>query len=217
MARVAAGILPRMDHSRTVLDFWFGHEPMTPTLFQSQMPTWFGGGDPAAQAARDATIVARFGELAARAAAGALDAWAGSPRQRLALILLLDQMPRHLHRGTARAFASDDRAAALTLDGMQKAADATLDPARRVFFYMPLQHSEALDVQDESVAAYRRLVDESPEAWRAVLAGPLDYACRHRDIVARFGRFPHRNAVLGRDSTPEETEWLEGGGERFGQ
>jgi len=206
-----------MDHSRTVLDFWFGHEPMTPALFQSQMPTWFGGGDPAAQAARDATIVERFGELAARAAAGALDAWADSPRQRLALILLLDQMPRHLHRGTARAFASDDRAAALTLDGMQKAADATLDPARRVFFYMPLQHSEAPDVQEESVAAYRRLVDESPEAWRAALAGPLDYARRHRDIVARFGRFPHRNAVLGRDSTPEETEWLEGGGERFGQ
>jgi uncharacterized protein (DUF924 family) len=216
MAWVAAGILPPMNHSRTVLDFWFGPEPMTPALFQSQMPTWFGG-DPAAQAARDATIVERFGELAARAAAGALDAWAGSPRQRLALILLLDQMPRHVHRGTARAFASDDRAAALTLDGMQKAADATLDPAQRVFFYMPLQHSEAPDVQEESFAAYGRLVDESPGPWRAVLAGPLDYARRHRDIVARFGRFPHRNTALGRSSTAEETAWLEDGGERFGQ
>jgi len=216
-AAVAAGILPPMDHARTVLDSWFGCEPMTPALFQAQMPTWFDGRDAAAREARDATLAVQFGKLAARAAAGALEAWADSPRQRLALILLLDQFPRHLHRGTARAFATDDRAAALTLDGMQKAADATLDPARRVFFYMPLQHSEALDVQEESVAAYRRLLDESPEPWRAVLAGTLDYARRHRDIVARFGRFPHRNAVLGRESTAEEAAWLADGGERFGQ
>jgi uncharacterized protein (DUF924 family) len=213
----AAAILPPMDHSRPVLEFWFGHEPLTPALFAARMPTWFGGEDPAAQAARDARVVAQFGELAARAAAGALESWADSPRQRLALILLLDQMPRHIHRGSARAFATDDRAAALTLDGMQKAADATLDPGRRVFFYMPLQHSEVLEVQEESVAAYRRLVDESPEAWRPALAGTLDFARRHRDIVARFGRFPHRNAVLGRASTAEETAWLEDGGERFGQ
>jgi uncharacterized protein (DUF924 family) len=205
-----------MDHSRPVLDFWFGREPMTPASFGAKMPTWFGGEDAAARAARDATIVAQFGVLAARAAAGALDYWADSPRQRLALILLLDQFPRHIHRGTPRAFATDDRAAALTLDGMQKAADATLDPAGRVFFYMPLQHSETLEVQEESVAAFRRLRDESPGPWRAVLAGTLDYAERHRDIVRRFGRFPHRNAVLGRDSTAEESAWLDAGGERFG-
>jgi uncharacterized protein (DUF924 family) len=215
--RWPAVILPRMDHARPVLDFWFGREPVTPALFLQQMPVWFGGDDPAAGAARDAQIVAQFGQLAARAAAGALDAWADSPRQRLALILLLDQMPRHIHRGTARAFATDDRAAALTLDGMQKAADATLDPARRVFFYMPLQHSETPEVQEESVAAYRRLLEESPEGWRPALARTLDYARRHRDIVARFGRFPHRNAVLGRTSTAEEAAWLEDGGERFGQ
>lgn len=205
-----------MDHSRPVLDFWFGREPMTPALFATKMKTWFGGEDAAARAARDATIVAQFGVLTARAAAGALDYWADSPRQRLALILLLDQFPRHIHRGTPRAFATDDRAAALTLDGMQKAADATLDPAGRMFFYMPLQHSETLEVQEESVAAFRRLRDESPEPWREVLAGTLDYAERHRDIVRRFGRFPHRNAVLGRDSTAEEYAWLDAGGERFG-
>jgi len=205
-----------MDHSRAVLEFWFGSEPLTPASFQAQMPTWFGGDEPAARAARDATITAQFGTLAARAAAGALESWADSPRQRLALILLLDQFPRHIHRGTPRAFASDDRAAALTLDGMQKAADATLDPPRRVFFYMPLQHSETLEVHDESVAAYRRLLQESPAAWREPLAGTLDYARRHREIIARFGRFPHRNAVLERTPTPEESAWLESGGERFG-
>lgn len=216
MGAGTTGILRRMDHSRTVLNFWFGREPMTPARLAAKMPEWFGGADAQARAARDAAIVAQFGVLAARAAAGALDAWAASPRQRLALILLLDQFPRHIHRGTPRAFATDDRAAALTLDGMQKAADATLDPAGRMFFYMPLQHSEALDVQEESVAAFRRLRDESPEAWHEALAGALDYAERHRDIVRRFGRFPHRNAILGRPSTPEEIAWLDAGGERFG-
>ncbi|MCU0757786.1 MAG: DUF924 domain-containing protein [Steroidobacteraceae bacterium] len=205
-----------MDHPRTVLDFWFGREPMTPALMAAKMPGWFGNDDAGARAARDAAIVAQFAVLAARAAAGALDAWADSPRQRLALILLLDQFPRHIHRGTARAFATDERAAALTLDGMQKAADATLDPAGRMFFYMPLQHSELPEVQEESVAAFRRLREESPEAWREVLAGPLDFAERHREIVRRFGRFPHRNAILGRPSTPAEIAWLDAGGERFG-
>ncbi|MFO1457154.1 MAG: DUF924 family protein [Steroidobacteraceae bacterium] len=205
-----------MDHPRTVLDFWFGREPMTPALFAAKMPEWFGGRDADTRAARDATITSQFGVLAARAAAGALDNWADSPRQRLALILLLDQFPRHIHRGLPRAFATDDRAAALTLDGMQKAADATLDPAGRMFFYMPLQHSEAPEVQEESVAAFRRLRDESPPEWREALDGVLDYAQRHRDIVARFGRFPHRNAVLGRESTAEESAWLDAGGERFG-
>ena len=189
---------------------------MTPALMAAKMPTWFGGRGAEERAARDAAIVAQFGVLAARAAAGALDAWADSPRQRLALILLLDQFPRHIHRGSPRAYASDDRAAALTLDGMQRAADATLDPAGRMFVYMPLQHSEAPEVQEESVAAFRRLRDESPEAWREVLAGAVDYAERHREIVRRFGRFPHRNDVLGRPSTPEETAWLDAGGERFG-
>ncbi|MCP5327253.1 MAG: DUF924 domain-containing protein [Sinobacteraceae bacterium] len=205
-----------MNHSRTVLDFWFGREPMTPARFAARQPEWFGGRDPEARAARDRVIGEQFGALTARAAAGELDAWADSPRQRLALILLLDQFPRHIHRGTALAFATDDRAAALTLDGMQKAADATLDPAARSFFYMPLQHSEALDVQEESVAAFRRLRDESPPDWQPLLAGSLDFAEKHRDIVRRFGRFPHRNGFLGRASTPEEIAWFEAGGERFG-
>jgi uncharacterized protein (DUF924 family) len=100
---------------------------------------------------------------------------------------------------------------------MQKGADAALGPAQRLFFYMPLQHCESADVQEESVAAYRRLAAEAPADLQPVLAGALDYAQRHRDIVARFGRFPHRNAALGRADTPEERAWLDSGGERFGQ
>jgi uncharacterized protein (DUF924 family) len=207
-----------MNHARTVLDFWFGKQPVTPASLDERMRFWFGGGETsAATAARDLMLAERFGPLAARAAAGELDSWADSPRQRLALILLLDQLPRSLHRGTAQAFAQDQRAAALTFDGMQQAADATLDAVQRIFFYMPLQHSESLPVQQESVLAYRRLLGEAPAELRRQFEGVAHYAQLHHDLVQRFGRFPHRNAVLGRTDTPEEAAYLAGGGERFGQ
>ncbi len=206
-----------MDHSRTVLEFWFGREPLTPALFAARMPGWFGGGDADTRAARDATITAHFGVLAARAAAGALDNWADSPRQRLALILLLDQFPRHIHRGLPRAFATDDRAAALTLDGMQKAADATLDPAGRMFFYMPLQHSEAADVQEESVAAFRRLL-------RRVAAGMARTARGHARLRAACTATSSRASDASRiampssaaNRRPRRRPGSTAGGERFG-
>jgi uncharacterized protein (DUF924 family) len=207
-----------MDHARTVLDFWFGKQPFTPASLDERMRFWFGGGESSAQtAARDRLLAERFGPLTARAAAGELDAWADSPRQRLALILLLDQLPRSLYRGTAQAFAQDQRAAGLTFDGMLQAADATLDPVQRIFFYMPLQHSESLPVQQESVATYRRLLGEAPAELRPQFEGVARYAQLHHDLVQRFGRFPHRNGVLGREATPDEAAYLAGGGERFGQ
>jgi uncharacterized protein (DUF924 family) len=208
-----------MDHARTVLDFWFGKQAFTPALLDERMRFWFGGGGEtaAATAARDRLLTENHGALATRAAAGELDAWADSPRQRLALILLLDQWPRSMHRGTAQAFAQDRRAAALTFDGMQQAADATLDPVQRIFFYMPLQHSESLEVQQESVVTYRRLRADAPAELRPQFEGIAHYAQLHHDLVRRFGRFPHRNAVLGREDTAEEAEYLASGGERFGQ
>lgn len=203
-----------MNHAAPILDYWFGREPFTAAILEARMAIWFGREDPTE---RDRDIAARFGELVERALAGELNSWAAGPRQRLALILLLDQFTRHIHRGTARAFAGDAAALALALDGMQKGADAALDPVRRVFFCMPLQHAESLEVQDESVAAFRRLANEAPAELGTFFQGALDYALRHRQIVQRFGRFPHRNAVLGRPSTPEECGWLATGGERFGQ
>ena len=131
--------------------------------------------------------------------------------------LLLDQFPRHIHRGTPQAFAGDARALELTLDGLQKGADAALDPVLRIFFCMPLQHSELREAQEESVLAFRRLAGEAPAELRPVFEGTVEFAQRHQQIIERFGRFPHRNAVLGRASTPEELDWLAGGGERFGQ
>ena len=206
-----------LDHATPVLDFWFGRETFTHAVLGERMRTWFGSGDAAAAEARDRDIERQFGPPVARALAGELQGWADSPRQRLALILLLDQFPRHIHRGTAQAFAGDARALALTLDGLQKGADAAIDPVLRLFFCMPLQHSDLREAPEESVLAFRRLAGEAPAELRPVFEGTVEFAQRHREIVERFGRFPHRNAALGRASTPEELDWLAGGGERFGQ
>ncbi len=131
--------------------------------------------------------------------------------------MLLDQFPRNVYRGTARAFAQDDKALSLAVSGMQLGADAALDPLERMFFYMPLMHAESLAVQEESVAAFRRLLDEAPQELRTHFDGSLRAAEQHRDLIERFGRLPYRNAVIGRTSTEAERDWLAGGGERFGQ
>lgn len=208
-------MLRRMDEARQIREFWFGKGPPARADVDERGPLWFGGSP--RQRELDAEIRIRFGGLLERAARGDLDAWADSPRRRLSLILLLDQFPRNVHRGTARAFAYDEQALGLALSGMQSGADAALDPIERMFFYMPLQHAESLDVQEESVAAFRRLLTESPEELRPTLQNALDYAVAHRDLVRRFGRFPHRNAALGRTSTTEEESYLAGDAQRFGQ
>ncbi|HVW67981.1 MAG TPA: DUF924 family protein [Steroidobacteraceae bacterium] len=202
-----------MDEARQVRDFWFGKLPLTAEAVDERVELWFGNKG---REAVDETIRTRFGGLAGRAATGSLDGWADSPRRCLSLILLLDQFPRNIHRGTERAFACDAKALALTLSGIQSAADAALDIVERIFFYMPLQHSEAREVQDESVAAFRRLAREAPGPLRGLFEESLRSAERHREIIERFGRFPHRNEALGRASTPAEDLWLKSHG-RMGQ
>ena len=206
-----------MDEARSVRDFWFGALPLSAAQLNQRMRFWFGAESSQVRAQRDDTIRRRFGTLLERAADGELGAWADGPRRRLSLILLLDQFPRNIYRGTARAFAYDDQALALTLSGMQSAADAALDVVERVFFYMPLQHAETREVQDESVAAYRRLLTEAPGELHTFFAGSLRSAENHRALIEQFGRFPHRNDILGRTSTPPEIEWLKQGGATFGQ
>jgi uncharacterized protein (DUF924 family) len=170
---------------------------------------WFGDPHaPELTPQTDELIAERFGSLLGAAAAGELSAWESSPRRRLALILLLDQFPRSAYRGTAAAFAQDTQALALAVSGMQYGADAALDPLERLFFYMPLMHAESLEVQEESVAAFRRLQQEAPEPLRAQLNSALHYARLHREVIARFGRFPHRNRLLGRRDTSAEAQWL---------
>ena len=205
-----------MDEALEVRRFWFGKVPLQPEGVAARLALWYGG-DAEEQRRTDEQVRSRFGDLIERAAAGELAAWADSPRRRLSLILLLDQFPRHVYRGTERAFAADRAALALTLSGMQSAADAALTPVERIFFYMPLQHAELRDAQEESVAAYRRLLGEAPPELTAVFTSALESAELHRSIVARFGRFPHRNRVLERRDTPEEEQYLRERGRTFGQ
>lgn len=203
-----------MDEARKVREFWFGKPPLSPEQLHRRMQIWFGNGiTPEQQQHLDESIRSRYERLMAQAAAGELASWADGPRRRLSLILLLDQFPRNIYRGTARAYAYDDQALELALTGMQSGADAALDPVERIFFYMPLQHAEAREAQDESVAAYRRLLREVPESLKDVFQDSLNHAERHRDVIERFGRFPHRNQTVGRPTTPQEVVYLRESGE----
>ena len=206
-----------MDEARSVRDFWFGTVPLSADALNRRVLFWYGDESSARRQRRDEHIRVRFGELLERAARGELAAWADGPRRRLSLIILLDQFPRNIFRGSARAYAHDAQALALALSGMQSGADAALNVVERIFFYMPLQHAESREVQEESVAAYRRLLAEAPAELHDHFASALRSAENHRTIIERFGRFPHRNRALGRDSTHAELEWLGTCGASFGQ
>ncbi len=193
-----------------LLDFWFGDATDDAEVGRAQAALWWGKN-----AENDDFIAGRFGQSASAAAAGALDHWTGSPRGRLALILLLDQLPRVIHRGAPEAFAQDARARRVADQGLASGADRLLRPIERVFFYLPFEHSEDRQDQERSVALFRGLAADVPEEWTKLFDGYLDFAVRHQEIIDRFGRFPHRNAVLGRESTTAEIEFLRQPGSGF--
>ncbi|MCS3455679.1 uncharacterized protein (DUF924 family) [Aeromonas sp. BIGb0405] len=190
-----------------LLDFWFGDDTDDASRAKRQAPLWWGKSRDT-----DLLIRQRFGALAEQASAGTLAHWAEVPTGRLALILLLDQLPRNIHRGTPGSFAQDAKALALTLAGLSLGADKALSPLARVFYYLPLEHSEQREHQARSVALFDALAAEQPGS---TFAGYLDFARRHRVIVDRFGRFPHRNAILGRPNTTEEGAFLTQPGSGF--
>lgn len=195
-----------------VLAFWFGDPALQRDWpAQDPNPLWFGGGPEL-----DAQIRARFGPLVDAALDGGLYEWEARLGTRLALIVLLDQLSRNVFRGTARAFAGDGRAQKLVLQTLALAQDADLPRAGRVFLYMPLMHAESVVLQHECVRLFTALRDGSPPELHDTLAGNLRSAQQHRDIIEKFGRFPHRNAVLGRPHTPAEESFLKDG-PRFGQ
>ena len=201
-----------MHNAGEVLEFWFGRGPWDATRLAERSAFWFGGDDPKAVAARDAEIREKLEPLLELAARGEFASWAASPRRRLALIILFDQVPRNAYRGTAAAFAFDREALSLAVEGLQLAADAALEPLERLFFYLPLEHAESLEAQEAAVASLDRLAGDAPEHLREYCVYCAGFARGHRDIIAKFGRFPHRNAVLGRSNTPEEQAWLDAGG-----
>ena len=196
-----------------LLDFWFDFDASDPARMEESMRSWFSSTDD-----EDRELERRFGGLARGAQTGTLEALAASPRGRLGLIILLDQLPRNLYRGRPAAFAGDARALALCIDGLDRGQHAALAPVERIFFCMPLQHAEDRAVQARAVETFTALAAEpAPPPLAAALRACADYAVAHRDIVERFGRFPYRNRTLGRESTRAELEFLAGGGPRFGQ
>lgn len=193
-----------------LLDWWFGHVESPDEIAADKGKLWFGKKDSQDLEARE-----RFGVFVDQALAGELTEWTQRPEGWLALVLLLDQLPRMIFRDTPKAFSGDLRAQKLVAQGIAADFDRKLKPIQRVFIYLVFEHCENLAVQNEAVSRFIDLVAEQPEAERAVFADNLDYAERHRKVIARFGRFPHRNAVLGRESTAEELAFLSQPGSRF--
>jgi uncharacterized protein (DUF924 family) len=195
-----------------ILSFWFKEHALSAPQIDRRMDIWFGE-DPGF----DDEIEAEFSDDVARASQGKLDHWADAPRGRLALIILIDQFRRNIYRNTERAFSRDRQALKLCIEGAMERKDRGLTAIQKVFFYMPLQHAESRKVQAKSVELYNRLADTVSPTYRATFLTVAQFAELHKDIIDQFGRFPHRNALLGRENTPEEDEYLAGDSPDFGQ
>ena len=189
--------------AQAVLDFWFGAAGSIE--FMTQRSLWFTKSD-----ATDRAIAQRFGTLIEAALRGDLKGWAVQPQSALAQIVLLDQFTRNVFRGAPRAFAGDAQALAAARAMLREGTDAALAPLQRAFVYLPFEHAEDPAMQDEAVRLFTRLVEAAPET-----IGMLDYARKHRAVIERFGRFPHRNLILARPSTAAERRFLEQPGSGF--
>lgn len=193
-----------------LLEWWFGTFESPQDTAADKGKLWFGKRD-----SQDLEAQTRFGDWVEQALAGGLTEWAQRPEGWLALVLLLDQLPRMIFRDTPKSFSGDLRAQALVAQGIAADFDRQLRPIQRVFIYLVFEHCENLAVQNEAVSRYIDLVAQQPESDRALFIDYLNYAEKHQQVIARFGRFPHRNAVLGRESTAEELAFLSGPGSRF--
>jgi uncharacterized protein (DUF924 family) len=189
--------------AQAVLDFWFGRAGDADYL--QPRAAWFRKDE-----AFDAAIRDEFGAVIEAALRGELRPWAGTPESAVAWIVVLDQFPRNAFRGSARMFAGDALALAAARALVATGADRTLQGVMRQFVYLPFEHAEDLGVQHESIRLFAELVRDEP-----ALAGLPEWARKHMEIVARFGRYPHRNALLGRASTTEEIEFLQQPGSGF--
>lgn len=187
----------------TILEFWFGSGTDDEGVAKEKSALWWSKrpGD-------DHRIHELYRDVTEAAARGELGDWTRTARGLLALVIVTDQFPRCLFRGTGRAFAYDHLARQWCDDALSLGYDRELRPIERAFLYLPLEHAECPRDQERSVDLYTRLVDAAPASARAVFEGFLDYAVRHREVIDRFGRFPHRNHLLGRESTPAEAAFL---------
>ena len=189
-----------------ILQFWFGCFPTPYTADISKADMWFKNG-----AAYDSEIFINFGVDYEKAINGELDHWLDSYRGRLALIILLDQFSRHIHRGTAQAFAQDERAQEICIDGIGAGDDSKCHSVERSFFYLPLEHAEDINKQELSVKAYTQLVQDVPQEYLKPFEVTLSFAQSHHFVIEKFGRFPELNGILERASTSEEQEFIASG------
>ena len=196
--------------SQDLLNWWFGEGATATEIAGAKNGLWFGY-----KPEQDAEARERFGDFTECALAGKLNEWAESPHGWLALILMLDQLPRMIYRGTPKAYAGDERALQLVREGMAHGGDVLLAPIQRVFIYLVLEHAESLSVQDQAVQQFEQLVGLADVDEQKLFADFLDFAERHRQVIARFGRFPHRNEILDRTSSDAERAFLAEPGSRF--
>ena len=204
---------PSTDEQRqsAILDFWFGSGDCDPASMSQRGKFWYSGGT-----SIDEEIKERFGALHKAACDERLTHWGTRSKGSLALVILLDQFSRNIHRGTRDAFEQDPLARAIAKRALRNEQDLELSIPERLFLIHPLHHSENLVDQEQAVAYVHALYANVPEPWREQVKGSLDYFVGHHDVVRRFRRFPHRNEVLGRESTDEEISYL-ANASRFGQ
>lgn len=187
-------------------EFWFGDGALDdPAYVATRIDVWFR-----TDFDFDAALRTRFEGLVDHARRGGCDHWCEDPQAAVALVVVLDQLPRNIYRGQATAFASDDAARDLAGRLFDTGAEASLSLIERVFLYMPFEHAEDLSLQDFCVAGYHKLHALAPPEFKALMASCIEAGEAHREVIRRFGRFPHRNPVLGRESTPEELAWADG-------
>jgi uncharacterized protein (DUF924 family) len=192
--------------------FWLGSSLDSPELAAARREWWYRGG-----AAVDDDIRRRFGALLPKACNGELAAWLTTAEGALALILLLDQFTRNLYRSTPEAYVGDALAFDVVYEAIELNLDEELHPVARIWLYHPFHHAECVAQQDEGLALLNAVLQAAPPTWHAYVQRSIDGWTSHRDIVARFGRFPHRNKVLGRSSTAEERAFMDEDGNTYGQ
>ena len=195
-----------MSSPEEVLSYWFPEDDIFDAdqeTFGRQMQWWFAGGPEV-----DMEISERFGQVLEQARRGELDHWADTPRGRLALIVVLDQFSRNVYQGSPLSYAQDEKALELSVEGIDAGMDRELSLMERIFFWMPLAHSEDLALQDRVVRHQEEEAANAPPHLRSMAEFGISQARAARTVIARFGRHPHRNEILGRTSSPEELEYL---------
>lgn len=200
-----------MKTAEAILEFWFGGDLDSSEAVDARSALWFRGSDEF-----DRETGRRFGTLPDQAARGELNGWRAQAAPCLALVLVVDQFPRNLYRNSPRAFEFDALALEVALEALEQGFGEALHPLMASFLYLPLEHAEDLGLQERAVLLFEELASGAPPELAARFEQFTSYARRHRDVIQRFGRFPHRNALLDRPSTPEEVAYLESGGDTFG-